>query len=804
MARKISPPPPGRPATARPATARPTPMRPAPAPARGSPRPRETERLENFFLGVLLFLLAIVVFYPAFQAGFIWDDDQLLTVNQQVHDPHGWWTLWVSPQTADYFPLNSTTLWVQYQLGQYFSLWNIEFLQHYANQGFWNGYHIMNVLFHGTAVILTWQTLKRLRIPGAWVAAALFAVHPVCVESVAWISEGKNTVSQIFLLLAIIHYVRFEEKGRVWRYVAAVLCFLLSLTAKTSVVMLPFILLILAWWRHRELEPLRPNYELEKNPVERGILLSTCVAAGLIAGAAAMLLSPPWGFGLGAGLAAGFDAGSKFYVSFALLLVGLAAGVGLGAVVGLALRKVKQLESFMGFEVIRSLPFSLVALLLGAVTVYFQYGRAIGQEEIPIGNWWQRIASACFAAGFYLYSALWPFNIIEIYPQWHRAFSEIVTEPKLHIDPPAPESIPYWIQVIPGLVIGGLLIFCWMRRKETWARALLAGLGCYFVAMLPALGLLKMSYMRLTLVADHFQYISIIAVIALVVAAGWTRPLKPLWLCVAAAFFAVASYVNWNQGDDNHVAQLIWIVGALALAVFSRREDIWKWVWGGFLGAVLLCSSVLSRAQTGIYYNEESLWSATLAKNPNTWQGHNHLGAALYMRQDIKGAFPHFLKATQLKPENPESHNNLGLAYSFFGMKDQAIQQYQIATGIKDDSSMDTNLGNAYEEERRYPEAIETYNHALKLSPDNASALCNLGYALMKEGRVPEAIAAFIHTIEVAPEMPQGRADLSEALRLEGIDPEAPVLSGSYPFDAKTAVDLLRKYPPEPPPPQGQ
>jgi tetratricopeptide (TPR) repeat protein len=784
MARKISPPA-GRPA--------------APRPAPAEPLRRETEVVENFFLGVLLFFLAILVFYPAFQAGFIWDDDQLLTSNTQVHDPHGWWTLWISPQTADYFPLNSTTLWIQYHLGLYFRLWNVDFLQYYANQGFWNGYHIMNVLFHATAVILTWQMLKRLRIPGAWVAAALFAVHPVCVESVAWISEGKNTTSQIFLLLAIIHYVRFEEKGRVWRYVAAVLCFLLSLLAKTSVVMLPFILLILAWWRHKELEPLRPNYELEKNPVERGILLGTFVLAGLIAGAAAMLLRPPWGFGLGEGLAAGFGAGSKFYLSFALLLVGLAAGVGVGAAAGLFLRKLKHWDSFAGFEVIRSLPFFLAAFLLGAVTVYFQYGFAIGQEQIPIGNWWQRIASACFAAGFYLYSALWPFNLIEIYPQWHRAFSLVVTEPRPHMEQPAPESISYWYQVIPGLVIGGLLIFCWVRRKESWARALLAGLGCYFVAMLPALGLLKMSYMRLTLVADHFQYISIVAVIALVVAAGWTRPLKAVWLCLAAAFFSVASYLNWAQSDDNHAAQLVWIGGALALAVFSQREDIWKWVWGGFLGIVLLCSSVISRAQTGIYYGEESLWSATLAKNPYTWQGHNHLGAALYMRKDIKDAFPHFLKATQLKPENPESHNNLGLAYSYFGMKDQAIEQYQIATGIKDDSSMDTNLANAYEEEKRFPEAIETYHHALKLSPDNASALCNLGYALMREGNVPEAIGCFIHTVKVAPEMPQGRADLADALHLEGIDYTAPVLSGTYPFDAQTAVNLLRRFPPDPP-----
>src|ERR1700719_4970858 len=181
-------------------------------------RPRDEEIMANFLLGLLLFTLAVLVFFPAFSAGFIWDDDQLLTANPQVHAPDGWWKLWLEPATADYFPLMSTTLWIECHLGHFFNLWNIEFLQQYHDQGFWHRYHIMNILFHATAVVLTWQVLKRLRVPGAWVAAAIFAVHPVCVESVAWISERKNSISQIFFLLAAIKYVRFEENGRLRTY----------------------------------------------------------------------------------------------------------------------------------------------------------------------------------------------------------------------------------------------------------------------------------------------------------------------------------------------------------------------------------------------------------------------------------------------------------------------------------------------------------------------------------------------------------------------------------------------------------
>jgi tetratricopeptide (TPR) repeat protein len=731
------------------------------APARIRSRTPEEILVENFFLGALLFLLAVVVFYPAFHAGFIWDDDQLLTANPLVKAPDGWWRVWVEG-TADYFPLTTTTLWLEWRL------WGM-------NSG---PYHVTNILFHATVTVLTWQTLKRLRIPGAWLAAAIFAVHPVCVESVAWISERKNSISQIFFLLSIIHYVRFEEKGRIWRYVAAVLCFLLALLAKTSVVMLPFILWLLAWWRYEELKPLRQSYQLSENPAERGILTWSCAIGGAMAGGALIFFNPTLG------------------------AFGAVLGGGSGYVVGVQLRRVKKWDSFAGFEVIRTLPFFLSAALLGAVTVYFQYGRAIGGEEIPLGNMPQRMASACFAIGFYLYSALWPFNLIEIYPQWHRAFTEIVTQPKLHIEPPAPESIPYWLQVIPGLIIGGLLFFCWKRRRETWARALLVALGSYILAILPALGLLKMSYMRLTLVADHFQYISIISVIALFVAAGQTRALKPLWLLVAALFFAVVSYINWGQTQDNHIEQFVWIAGAIALAVVPAEEDMWKWAWGGFLAAVLICFSFISWAQAGIYQDEGTLWSATLEKNPFSWQAHNHLGAWLYMHQDVKGAFPHFLKATQLKPENPESHNNLGLAESYFGMKDEAIREYETAVRIKDDSAMRTNLANAYEEAKRFDDAITNYKHALSLNPGNASAWCNMGYAMMQEGKTDEAIACFMKCIEFDPTMPQGRADLAQALRLKGIDLEAPVITGTYGFDAQKALELLRNSQPPPQLPQ--
>jgi tetratricopeptide (TPR) repeat protein len=133
-----------------------------------------------------------------------------------------------------------------------------------------------------------------------------------------------------------------------------------------------------------------------------------------------------------------------------------------------------------------------------------------------------------------------------------------------------------------------------------------------------------------------------------------------------------------------------------------------------------------------------------------------------------------------------------------------AIHQYQMAVGIKDDSAMETNLANAYEQVKDFDDAIKTYRHAIELNTQNASAHCNLGYALMQLGRVDDAIPEFMETIREDPRMPQGRGDLAQALKIKGINPEdpnAPAPGGKYSFDVNEALQLLRSGPmPDQPP----
>ena len=181
----------------------------------------------------LIFILVLVVYTPAISNGFIWDDDVMLTDNVVMKADDGLRRIWFTTELSDYFPLTSTTFWIEWRI------WGLNPI----------GYNVTNILLHALSGVLLWRVLLRLKVPGAWLAGILFTVHPVCVASVDWIAERKNTLSMVFYLAALIFYLRFELDLRKRTYAFALLAFVLALLSKTSVVVFPVVVLLCAWWQ---------------------------------------------------------------------------------------------------------------------------------------------------------------------------------------------------------------------------------------------------------------------------------------------------------------------------------------------------------------------------------------------------------------------------------------------------------------------------------------------------------------------------------------------------------------------------
>lgn len=202
-----------------------------------------------------IYLLVFITYYPAIHGEFIWDDDGHVTT-AQLSSLDGLRRIWFElGATQQYYPLLHSAFWVQYHL------WGDS-----ATSS--PGYHVVNILMHGTAACLFGLVLRRLKIPGATLAAFVFALHPVCVESVAWITELKNTLSTSFYLCAVLAYLRFDEQRKPVHYLIATGLFAAALMSKTVTASLPGAMLVILWWRRgalsikRDVLPLIPWFVL--------------------------------------------------------------------------------------------------------------------------------------------------------------------------------------------------------------------------------------------------------------------------------------------------------------------------------------------------------------------------------------------------------------------------------------------------------------------------------------------------------------------------------------------------------------
>jgi protein O-mannosyl-transferase len=181
---------------------------------------------------LLIIAAGFWVFLPALGGDWLWDDSRLITGNYYLRTVPGLEQIWFAAPMTDYWPLTWTLLWTEWHL------WG----------GLTFGYHVCTLALHLLSGFLVWRLFGRLGLRWAWFGGLIFVIHPVAVESVAWLSEIKNTLSLPFFLLSLNAYMDDDESGK--GYLRSVLYYLVAMLCKTSVIMLPAVLLLYCWWKH--------------------------------------------------------------------------------------------------------------------------------------------------------------------------------------------------------------------------------------------------------------------------------------------------------------------------------------------------------------------------------------------------------------------------------------------------------------------------------------------------------------------------------------------------------------------------
>ncbi|HEX2854742.1 MAG TPA: tetratricopeptide repeat protein [Opitutaceae bacterium] len=185
-----------------------------------------------------VFLVTLLAYWPSLSGGFVWDDDAHVT-KPELRSWNGLARIWTEPAaTQQYYPLLHSAFWIEHRL------WGDNPL----------GYRLLNFFLHAAAACLFAAVLRRLAVPGAWLAAFVFALHPVCVESVAWITEQKNTLSLVFYLAAALGYLRFDVTRGRSAYFSATAFFVAALLCKSVTATLPAALLVVIWWKRGRIE----------------------------------------------------------------------------------------------------------------------------------------------------------------------------------------------------------------------------------------------------------------------------------------------------------------------------------------------------------------------------------------------------------------------------------------------------------------------------------------------------------------------------------------------------------------------
>ncbi len=641
----------------------------------------------------LLFGATLLAYLPAVHGGFIWDDDAHVT-RPDLRPVHGLWRIWFElGATQQYYPLVHSAFWVGHRL--------------FGDNPV--GYHLVNILLHASAAGLAWRILRRLAIPGAYLAAAVFALHPVHVESVAWITELKNTLSAVFYLASAWAYLRFDEERRTRWYLLATGLFVLGLSSKTVTATLPAALLVLFWWR-------------------RGRLSWKRDALPLL----------PW--------------------------------LGLGAAAGLATAWVERM--IVGAEGEAFALTAVERCLLAGRVIWFYLGKLLWPAhlifiyprwDVSAGAWWQYLFPLGAAA---LLAALWLLRRRRRGPLAAMLFFVGTLFPVLgffNVYPFRFSFVADHFQYLPSLGVITLVSAGIARGAERltgragWGRhALVAALPCVLAVLTwRQSGMYSdaETLYRTTIERNPGCWMAYNNLGNLLTDEGRDREAIEL-LSEAMRLQPDFAEVHNNLGrallEERRFPEAI---GHFDRALQLRQDYPQARV---NLGVALF--------QQGRDAEAIESFDRVLERAPENAEALGNLALVLVRQGRVREGVEHLERALRARPDYPEAHFNLGNVLAGMDRIDEAIGHYDQAIRARPEyAEAHNNLGVALVRQGRIREAIEHYGTALKLKPDLAEAHDGLGIALAQEGRISEAIEQYNEALRIRPDLEEVRAHLRSA-----------------------------------------
>jgi tetratricopeptide (TPR) repeat protein len=670
--------------------------------------------------GGLIVLLVFLAYLPALHGGFIWDDDAYVTHNPTLHDGEGlrqiWFALGTTPQ---YYPLSFTSFWVDYHL------WKLNPL----------GYHLTNILFHAINAILLWTILRRLSVRGAWLAAAIFAVHPVNVESVAWITERKNVLAGFFYLSSALACLQFWLPNRAaaecrtqsgpqttaaglgnWKfYWLALLLYLCALLAKTATIALPVAVLLVVWWKRgkvgwRELFPLAP-------------FLAVGMAMGLFTVWVEKHLVQA--------------AGREWAFSFLerCLIAGRAVWFYLGKLVW----PHPLMFVYPRWEIHAAQPLAYLPVLALLVVLFILWRNRKGWAQPML------VALAYFLA--LLFPVLGFFNVFFFRYSFVADHFQYLAGIGLLTLAAAGITIAFKTKPFLKLACSGALlltlgILTWQqagiyRNLETlWRDTLAKNPDCSMAHN--NLGLLLKNQGRIEEAMEHYHK-------AIQINPNNFEALDNLG-------FVLAARGRFEEAIENY---------RKAIQISPNFSDALN-----SLGAAL--------AAKGRFEEAIECFRKAIQINPNFSDALYNLGVALAAKGRFEEAIENYRKAIQIDPKSSDALSNLGVALTARGRFEEAIENYRQAIRINPNNSEALyNLGLALAARGRFEEAIENYRQAIRINPNFSDALDNLGIALTAQGQFDEAIENYRQAIQINSNRPETFFHLGMTLGQSGRTREA-------------------------------